>query len=72
LRIEYPGAVYHIINRGNEREEIFVDDEDRLKLLDMLSDYHERFGILVHCYALLDNHYHIVIETLQGNLLGTR
>jgi putative transposase len=69
LRIEYPGAVYHIISRGNERREIFLDDEDRLKLLDMLADYHDRFGILIHCYVLMDNHYHLVIETPQSNLL---
>ncbi len=69
LRIEYPGAVYHIISRGNERREIFLDDGDRLKFLDMLADYHDRFGILVHCYVLMDNHYHIAIETPQGNLL---
>jgi putative transposase len=69
LRIEYPGAVYHIISRGNERREIFLDDEDRLKFIDMLADYHDRLGILTHCYVLMDNHYHVVIETPKGNLL---
>jgi len=69
LRIEYPGAVYHIISRGNERRKIFLNDEDRLKFLDMLADYHDRLGILIHCFVLMDNHYHIVMETPKGNLL---
>ncbi len=69
LRIEYPGALYHIASRGNERSDIFRDDADRLKFLDMLKDYHERFGILIHCYVLMDNHYHLVVETPMGNIL---
>ncbi|HEY9159460.1 MAG TPA: transposase [Desulfomonilia bacterium] len=69
LRIEYPGALYHIVSRGNERSDIFRDDADRLMFLDILKDYHERFGILIHCYVLMDNHYHLVVETPQANLL---
>jgi REP element-mobilizing transposase RayT len=69
LRIEYPGALYHITSRGNERRKIFLDAYDRGKFLDILRDYHDRFGILLHSYVLMDNHYHLIIETPSGNLL---
>ncbi len=69
LRIEYPGAVYHITSRGNERKKIFVSDEDSLKFLKILEDYHDRYGILIHSYVLMNNHYHLILETPQGNLL---
>jgi REP element-mobilizing transposase RayT len=69
LRIEYPGALYHITSRGNERKEIFLSEEDRLKFLEILKDYHERFGVLIHSYVLMDNHYHLILETPKGNLL---
>ena len=69
LRIEYPGALYHITSRGNERKKIFLDDEDRTKFLEILRDYHERYGVLIHSYVLMDNHYHLVLETPKGNLL---
>src|SRR3989304_1549845 len=69
LRIEYPCALYHITSRGNERKKIFVSDEDRLKFLQIIEDYHDRYGILIHSYVLMDNHYHLILETPQGNLL---
>ena len=69
LRIEYPGALYHLMSRGNERKKIFRDTSDRIRFLRILEDYHERYGILVHSYVLMDNHYHLVMETPQGNLL---
>jgi len=69
LRIEYPGALYHITSRGNEKKDIFLDDYDRRKFLDILEDYNDRYGILIHCYVLMDNHYHLVLETPLGNLL---
>lgn len=69
LRIEYPGALYHVTSRGNERKDIFIDDPDRKKFLGILGDYHDRYGILAHCYILMGNHYHLVMETPQGNLL---
>ena len=56
LRIEYPGALYHVTSRGNERRDIFLDDSDRRKFLDILEDYHDRYGILTHCYVVMDNH----------------
>lgn len=69
LRIEYPGALYHITSRGNERKKIYLDEEDRLKFLSILEDYHERYGILIHSYVLMDNHYHLILETPKGNLV---
>ena len=69
LRIEYPCALYHITSRGNEKKKIFVSDEDRLKFLGIIEDYHERYGILIHSYVLMDNHYHLILETPQGDLL---
>ncbi len=69
LRIEDPGALYHVASRGNERRRIFLQDSDRLWFLRMLEEYHDRYGILIHNYVLMDNHYHLVIETPRGNLL---
>jgi REP element-mobilizing transposase RayT len=69
LRIEYVGALYHITSRGNERKKIFLDDADRKKFLGILVDYHDRYGILIHSYVLMDNHYHLILETSKGNLL---
>ena len=57
LRIEYPGALYHVTSRGNEKRKIFLQDSDRLRFLRMLDEYHDRFGILIHGYVLMDNHY---------------
>ena len=69
IRIEYPEALYHITSRGNERRKIFLNDEDRNKFLNILKDYHDRYGILIHTYVLMDNHYHLILETPKGNLL---
>ena len=69
IRIEYPGALYHITSRGNERRKIFRDKADRMKFLVLLRDYHDRYGILIHAYVLMDNHYHLILETPKGNLL---
>ncbi len=69
IRIEYPGALYHITSRGNERKKIFLRDGDRIQFLQILEDYHDRYGILIHSYVLMDNHYHLVLETPRGNLL---
>jgi len=69
LRIEYPGALYHITSRGNERKEIFLDDADRVHILEIIKDYHARYGILIHGYVLMDNHYHLLLETPKRNIL---
>lgn len=69
LRIQYPGALYHITSRGTERKKIYLDDRDRIAFLEILKDYHERYGIFIHSYMLMDNHYHLILETPDGNLL---
>jgi REP element-mobilizing transposase RayT len=63
MRIEFPGAVYHITSRGNERRDIFRDDDDRRKFLELLGEVVRRFGWIVTSYTMLDNHFHLVIET---------
>jgi len=68
LRIEFEGAVYHITSRGNAREDIFQDDEDRKDFLDILQKVTEQYNWLCHAYCLMSNHYHLVIETPEANL----
>jgi putative transposase len=68
LRIQYDGALYHVTSRGNERKNVFKDISDRTLFLDILSKVNKRYNWLCHCYCLMDNHYHAVIETLDGNL----
>jgi REP element-mobilizing transposase RayT len=68
LRIEYEGAVYHVTSRGNERKHIFRNDEDREIFLNTLEKVNKRFNWLCHAYCLMDNHYHLIIETPDGNL----
>ena len=68
VRICYPGALYHAIARGNNRERIVRDDKDRIEFLAILARALERYGVLCHAYCLLDNHYHLVVETPLANL----
>ena len=68
LRIEFPGAVYHVTARGNARESIYTANEDRREFLAILQEVVARFNWLCHAYCLMDNHYHLVIETPDGNL----
>jgi REP element-mobilizing transposase RayT len=68
LRIEYDGALYHLTSRGNERKAIFRDDTDRRLFLSTLAEVVKRFHWLCHAYCLMDNHYHLVVETPDANL----
>ena len=68
LRVEYPGALYHITSRGNAGQNIFRHDRDRLYFLGLLGELIERFNWLCHGYCLMNNHYHLIIETPRGNL----
>ena len=68
LRIEYDGALYHVTSRGNDRKPIFKDDGDRELLLRTLARVNERFHWICHAYCLMKNHYHLIIETPDGNL----
>ena len=68
LRIEYENAVYHITTRGNARQDIFLDDEDRLGFLKILQDVVARYNWVCHAYCLMSNHYHLLVETPDANL----
>jgi REP element-mobilizing transposase RayT len=67
-RIEYPGAFYHILSRGNERQEIFRSDDDREMFIDLIGEFSDRFQIDMIAYVLMGNHYHLLIKTPNGNL----
>src|SRR4030042_3712775 len=68
LRIEYSGAIYHITSRGNARLAIYEDDEDRRSFIKILGDVIDRYNWICYASCLMDNHYHLLIETPDGNL----
>jgi REP-associated tyrosine transposase len=68
LRIEFPGALYHVTSRGNDRAPIFLVDSDRRQLLETLGEVVGRCGWRCHAYCLMTNHYHLVVETPRANL----
>lgn len=70
LRVEYPGALYHVMNRGDRREAIFKDDKDRELFLETLGQACVKTGWQVHAYCLMPNHFHLVVETPQANLVA--
>jgi REP element-mobilizing transposase RayT len=70
LRVEYPGAVYHVMNRGDRREAIFKDDADRGLLMTTLGECCGKTGWEVHAYCLMPNHFHMVLETPARNLVA--
>src|SRR3990170_921746 len=68
LRIQYEGALYHVTCRGNERKSIFKDDLDKKVFLGLLSDGLKTYHITLFCYVLMDNHFHLLLETPLANL----
>lgn len=68
LRVQYPGALYHVTARGNERKAIFRTDADRERFLAVLAQGVERYRLRLHAYVLMDNHYHLLVETEEANL----
>ena len=68
LRIQYPGAFYHVTCRGNKRQKIFLDDDDRHWFLKVMCESLEIYQVVLYCYVLMDNHFHLVIQTLRANL----
>ncbi|MGC8492558.1 MAG: REP-associated tyrosine transposase [Syntrophobacteraceae bacterium] len=68
LRIEYPGAIYHVTARGKARMPIFEDDRDRTNFLKLIEEAMERFKWHCYAYCLMTKHYHLLVETIQGNL----
>ena len=70
LRVQYPGAIYHVMSRGDRREDIFLDDVDRHDFLKTLAEACQKTDWQVHAYCLLRNHYHLVLETPNANLVA--
>ena len=70
LRIEYPGAVYHVMARGDGGKMIFETDDDRRSLLGRLGEVCESHGWRVHAWVLMGNHFHLLLETPQANLIS--
>lgn len=68
LRLSFPGAIYHITSRGNARAAVYLDDDDKQRFLDLLASCVEKFNWICHAYCLMDNHYHLLIETPDANL----
>ena len=69
LRIQYPGAMYHVMSRGNRRQDIYLDDVDRHDFLKTLAQACQKTDWQIHAYCLMSNHYHLVIETPNANLV---
>jgi len=70
IRIEYPGADYHVMARGNQGRTIFRDDQDRQRFLATLGEACGKTGWRIHAYVLMNNHYHLLVETPEGNLVA--
>jgi putative transposase len=70
LRVEYPGAIYHVMSRGDRREAIFKDDEDRSGFMAALEEACGKTGWQIHALCLMGNHFHLVVETPRGNLVA--
>ena len=68
LRLEFAGAVYHVTSRGDRREDIYLDDDDRQEWMAVLSLVCDRFNWVVHAFCQMTNHYHLLVETVDGNL----
>ena len=70
VRVEYAGAHYHVLARGNNRQAIFLSDEDRQRFLQLVEEAVEQTGWVVHSYVLMRNHYHLLLETPEPNLVA--
>lgn len=70
-RIEYEGAYYHLMSRGNDGKDIYLDDNDRHLFLETLSEMSERFEVDIFAYVLMTNHYHLLVQTRRANLKKT-
>jgi REP element-mobilizing transposase RayT len=70
LRVEYPGAIYHVMSRGDRKKDIYLDDVDRQDFLKTLAEACQKTGFQVHAYCLMRNHFHLVVETPNANLVA--
>jgi putative transposase len=68
LRLEFAGGLYHVTSRGDRREDIYLDDTDRAMFLEVLAQVVGQFNWTLHAYCLMGNHYHLLVETPEGNL----
>jgi len=69
LRIQYPGAIYHVMNRGDRREGLFEDDQDRQRFVQTLAEACAKTDWQVHADCLMKTHFHLVVETPRANLV---
>jgi REP element-mobilizing transposase RayT len=70
LRVEFPGAIYHVMSRGDRKRAIYLDDVDRQDFLKTLAEACQKTGFEVHAYCLMRNHFHLVVETPNANLVA--
>ena len=70
LRVQYEGAIYHVMNRGDRREDIFDNDSDRELFLKTLGEACAKTAWRIHAYCLMHNHFHLVVETPRANLVA--
>ncbi|MHB8523594.1 MAG: transposase, partial [Limisphaerales bacterium] len=70
LRVEYPGAIYHVMSRGNGKQDIFRGDVDRQDFIKTLAETCQKTGFQVHAWCLMRNHFHLVAETPNANLVA--
>src|SRR5580700_3493669 len=70
MRVEYAGAIYHVMSRGDRREAIFLDEGDRHNFLKTLAEACAKTGFAIHAYCLMKNHFHLVLETPEANLVA--
>src|SRR5512140_2269007 len=70
LRVQFPGAMYHIMSRGDQRDDLFLCDVDRQDFLKTLAEACQKTSWQVHAYCLMRNHYHLVLETPEANLVA--
>ena len=68
LRVSFPGAVYHVMCRGNNRQTVLIDDRDCERFLDIMEETVEIFGVILYAYVLMGNHFHLLLKTPDGNL----
>ena len=68
LRIQYPGAFYHVTCRGNKHRRIFLDDDDRYRFLKLLAETLKIYHVVLYTYVMMDNHFHLLVQTLRGNI----
>jgi len=71
LRLEFAGALYHVTSRGDRQDAIYLTDDDRNTYLKILGEVCDRYNWIIHAYCLMDNHYHILVETPDREKIGS-